>query len=573
VADRSVRSRIHALLAATLFSGILSGSARGQDSHSYTPTDGYARLTGVDVLHYDIGVSIPDSGTVIEGRTGILFEIREPALRELPLDFGELTVDSVRVGGVRARFRHERERLTVTLPASSAGARAEAVVWYHGSPSDGLFIQPNIHGQRTVFADNWPDRAHHWFPGIDHPSDKATADFVVDAPASMEVVANGAQRAIDEIGNGRRRTRWSEAEELPMYNMVIGVADFVVQRSGTPRGVEVSNWVFPEDSAAAARGFARSPEIVAFFDSLFGPFPFEKLANVQSSTRFGGMENSSAIFYDEKRVAGRGAPASGSTTVAPADTGAVGQASPAEASDLTDLASHETAHQWFGDAVTEADWHHLWLSEGFATYCAALFAEFHGGPQGKGPVELRRQMRDMAAQVLAYEPERSRPIVDPGEKDLFALLNPDNYEKGAWVLHMLRHEIGDAAFFEGLRDYYAEFNGGTAWTADFERVMEEAAGRDLGWFFRQWLDRPGHPVLRVQREEAGAGRTRVLVEQVQPGSAYRFGLDLELSWAGGSRRERVDVREAQTVVTFDSPAPIDSVLLDPDVWLLYEAAP
>ncbi len=581
VAPRSRRAACaRTALAAVTLAVATPSAAAAQTSASYTPTDGYVRVAGVDVLHYEIRVALPDEGTSIEGRTGILFEVRDEGLRELPLDFGALTVDSVEVNGAPTRFRHESPRLSVALPPLEREARGEVVVWYHGSPRDGLFLQRNRHGAPTVFADNWPDRARQWFPGIDHPSDKATVDFVVEAPSRMEVVANGRLLAVEDLGGDRRRTRWSESEELPTYNMVIGAADFAIQRGHLVNGVEISDWVFPEDSTAGARAFARSPEIVAFFDSLFGPFPFEKLANVQSLTRFGGMENSSAIFFDEKAVGTSVAPVTGSAIAAPSgggDTTAApsggGDATAAPEADLTDLVAHETAHQWFGDAVTEADWHHLWLSEGFATYLAAVFFEFHGGPGGRGPAELTRRMREAAGTVFADENEKSRPIVDPAETDLFALLNSNNYEKAAWVLHMLRHETGDAAFFGGVRDYYADFKGGTAWTADFEHVMEQAVGRDLGWFFRQWLDRPGWPVLEVEQEAGGAGKTRVRVRQVQPGPAYRFTLELELVSAGGTRRERVEVSEREMVVTFDTPEPLRAVVTDPDAWLLHETRP
>jgi aminopeptidase N len=550
---------------------LLSASGlRAQSALDFTPSDGYARLSAVDVLHYDIRVAVPDEGAFIQGRTGILFEVRDPALRELPLDFGALTVDSVTVDGAPALFRHQDTRLAVALPELARGARAETVIWYHGEPRDGLILRANRHGHRAVFADNWPDRARHWFPGIDHPSDKASVDIRVDAPSAMEVVANGYPRERTELGGGRARTRWSTTEELPTYCMVFGAADFAVQRTDTVEGAEISNWVFPEDSAAAAEAFARAPEIVAFFDSLIGPFPFEKLAYVQSSTQFGGMENSSAIFYDEKSLAGLGGGATGSALATSASGAPRDTAAAVQDTTLTRLIAHETAHQWFGDAVTEGDWHHLWLSEGFATYLEVVFIEFHGIQQGAGPAQRARDMRAYAQKVFADERQAKRPIFDPSEKDLFALLNPGNYEKAAWVLHMLRREVGDRVFFAGLRDYYAAYRGGTAWTADFRRVMEEASGEDLGWFFRQWLERTGHPVLRVERTAAAGGRTQVRIRQVQPGPPYRFALDLELVWKGGSRRESVAVTGAETEAVFETPERVRSVVVDPDAWLLQE---
>lgn len=531
----------------------------------FHPTDGYPRPTGLDVLHYDLRLTLPEEGRSIRGRAGILFEVESEELTVLPLDFGALVVDSVTVDGRPASFRHSRERLLIDLPPLGAGQRAEAIISYHGEPTDGLFLQPNRHGRRAVFADNWPNRAHHWFPGVDHPSDKATVDFQVEAPASMEVIANGYLREISSLEGGRKRTRWSMTSEVPTYCMVIGATDFAIQRAGVVNGIEISHWTFPEDSAAGAAAFARSPEIVAFYDSLFGPFPYEKLAHVQSSTRFGGMENASAIFYDEKRVGAAGLARAGAR-----ETGG-GPNVMADGS-LSDMVAHETVHQWFGDAVTEADWHHFWLSEGFADYFAAVFFEFHGGPEGGGPAELRRQMQEMAGEVVAYFRKTGEPILDLDQRDYFKLLNTNNYEKGAWVLHMLRRELGDETFFAGIRDYYATFRDETAWTADFARVMEEATGRELDWFFEQWVARAGHPVLALEHATEGPELSRVVVRQVQPGPAFHFWLELELKGAAGARRERVRVEEKEASYLFRTGQPVETVQIDPDGWLLHEVA-
>ncbi|HEY7530100.1 MAG TPA: M1 family metallopeptidase, partial [Gemmatimonadota bacterium] len=518
-----------------------------------------------NVLHYDIGLELPASGKLVAGRTGVLVEAVAP-LATVPLDFVGMTVDSVRVAGAAAAFRRDGGKLEVDVPPLAAGARAEIVVWYHGEPQDGLAIEPRPDGGQAAFSDNWPDRARFWFPGVDHPSDKATVDFTIDAPAEMEVVANGYLRDVTDLGGGRERTRWSATAELPTYCMVIGATDFAIADAGRAAGVEITHWTLPADSAAGAAAFARSAEIVSFYDSLFGPFPYEKLAHVQSATRFGAMENASAIFYSRDGVA-----AAGRAAAPGAATGRPGAApSPTTDTSLSALVAHETVHQWFGDAVTEADWHHLWLSEGFADYFAAVFFELHGGPEGRGPAELRRRMREAAPKAIARWHEKGDPILDPSQTEYLELLNPNNYEKGAWVLHMLRAQVGDEAFFRGIRDYYATYRDGVAWTADFRRVMEEASGVELEWFFDQWIRRPGHPILELSFERDGPHRGRVTVRQAQRGEPFRFPLDLELGWRTGTRRERVVVEGREATWTLDTPDPLETVVLDPDGWLLHE---
>ena len=523
------------------------------------PVDGYERRRDVDALHYEIALNLPDSGNSITARTEVLFEA-VAALDSLALDFGGLEVDSIRVDGRAVAFRHDEERLVIEIPPTAPGGRREAAVWYHGAPADGLILGPNRHGDFVVFADNWPDRARYWFPGIDHPSDKATVRFEVTAPSWMEVVANGYLVGRIELGDGRSRTRWAETAEIPTYCMVVGAADFAIVEAGEAAGVQVSHWTYPADSVSGTAAFARSTEIVAFYDSLFGPYPYEKLAHVQSSTRYGGMENSSAIFYGERAIADAGLDPEMAVRAAGGDG----------LDDLTGLVAHETVHQWFGDAVTEADWRHLWLSEGFATYFAAVFFELHGGEEGRGPAELARRMRGMAEAVLAYHRETPEPVYGEEPREYESLLTPNNYEKGAWVLHMLRRQVGDEAFFGAIRRYYAALRDGNAWTADLERIVEEVSGQDLGWFFAQWLGRDDLPLLVREATSGEDGSTRIIVRQAQRGEPYRLDVELELRWAGGSRRERVLTEEPEAVLEVHTSRPIEEIQIDPEAWLLHE---
>lgn len=573
---RSVRAPVAAAVAAGAWAVALGPdpaaaqeAAAWEAAAPYAATDRYERRAGVDVLHYAIELELPAEGRRIEGRTSVLFEATgEDPVQELTLDFAAgMAVDSAAVDGARVAVSRSGDALRLELPETDPGARREAVVWYRGAPSDGLIFGETAAGARTVFADNWPDRGHAWFPSVDHPSDKATAEFEVVAPSGWEVVANGTRTERTELGDGRTRTRWAESAEIPTYTMVLGATDFAVQGLGEVAGVELSAWSYPADSAAAAAMFSRTAEIVALYDSLFGPFPYEKLAQVQSATRYGGMENASAIFYSARSVAGAlrdSVSRSGSASVVP----------------------HEIVHQWFGDAVTEADWNHLWLSEGFATYFAAVFFELRGSPAGSGPEELARRMRAMREEVLDHQQEHPKaavvaPGLGPGEYE--GLLTDLKYEKGAWVLHMLRDLVGEEAFFSGIRDYYATFRDGTAWTEDFERIMEEAAGRELDWFFDQWLHRPGHPVLALERGasggsgageegegegEAAAVRT-VTLRQLQEAEPFRFPVELRLEWEGGARTERVWMEGREGSWTFEAPAPLEEVTVDPNVRLLW----
>ena len=505
-------------------------------------SDGYVRLDDVDILHYRIQLDIGDTGKAIRGEATIRAEMLAAGREVLPLDLVALTVDRVAVDGESADFAHRDGRLRVTLgDGHAAGDTVTVAVTYRGEPVDGLYIQNNKFGDRSVFADNWPNRARYWFPGVDHPYDKATVEFIVTAPAAYDVVANG--RLLEEaaVSPERKRTHWKTEAPIPTYCMVIGAARFSIVRPGSWNGIPVSYYLFPEDREAGTTDFSRSTEMLAFYTELIGPYPYTKLALVQSSTRFGGMENASAIFFPEHSILGAN----------------LGEA----------VIAHEIAHQWFGDSVTESDWHHLWLSEGFATYFGALFFEEADGKERFQEMLARSRSRYFTANRRA-----PAPIFNPGITDLFDLLNAYNYSKAGLVLHMLRGLMGDEAFFDGIRRFYAEYRDQTVLTRDFQSVMETRAGRKLDWFFEQWIHRPGHPVVEAAWSwDEGTGVVSVRVRQTQRQEPYR--LPVTLAFVAGDReqRRRVELRDRSHEFRFKLDEAPGSILFDPDSWLLVEA--
>ena len=379
-----------------------------------------------------------------------------------------MTVSSVRMDSRDLRFAHTSDILRIYLPEELAGDEYFQVsIAYAGIPRDGLIIAANKHGDRTFFGDNWPNRAHNWLPTVDEPRDKATVEFAVTAPDHYQVISNG--RLVEETdqGNGTRLTRWASSVPLPTKVMVVGIARFAVDHVGVFQSVPVQSWVYPQEREEGFHDYEMAWPILEYFTMTIGPFPYEKLANVQSKTIYGGMENAGAIFYSENSVDGNRS----------AET----------------LFAHEIAHQWFGDSVTEKDFHHVWLSEGFATYLTHLYLEHrYGTPRMNTALQQSRN------DVLAYaERNPGSPVVDSSITVLTDLLSANSYQKGGWVLHMLRREIGDEAFREGLRKYYSTYRDSNALTGDFKAVMEMTSGSDLDWFFDQWIFTPAVPTLNV----------------------------------------------------------------------------
>jgi len=503
-----------------------------------------AQRGGIDVKNYWFSVTIPDSGSTIHGWTGLHFE-RRAEDSVLTLNLVGMTVDSVwnlyiQNGRMSKQFTYDGRVLRVPLPPTRDPG-IDVAIWYHGTPQDGLIIGQSARGRRVAFADNWPERARFWLPTVDHPSDKAIARFSIHAPAAWRVVANGAP-------NPREQRAWDEWHPIPTYTMVIGAGEFTVSKhrpvinGGDTIPIQV--WTYPEDSAFAdSVPFRRATEIVEVMQRLIGPFPYEKLAHVQSSTKFGGMENSSAIFYAEKPYVER----------------KMGEG----------VVRHETAHQWFGDAVTERDWPDIWLSEGFATYFDGVI-----GAALDGDTVLVNSMRSNAEAYFKSD-VTDRPIVDSAyAADPIKLLNANSYPKGAWVLHMLRGTIGDSAFFRGLRTYYRTYRDSNATSEDLQRVMEKEARTDLGWFFHQWLYQPGYPQLDVSWQyDAGAQKVMVGITQRQKPEWGRFRLPavtLEFRGNNGAvlRREVAVTSGRETAASFDVRFAPAEVRVDPDGKLL-----
>jgi aminopeptidase N len=521
---------------------------------------------GVDVQHYEVEIALAAGSDRIDARVAIDVAVNSHQA-VLPLDFTGLEVTALTVDGMAGPYTYEEGVVRIPLRSVVPGDVVRVTLDYRGTPDDGLILRENVHGAPAAFVDNWPNRTRFWLPTVDHPTDKATVRYTVHAPSQWKVIANGAllteaaPTPAGALGSGSDRRTWVWEVGVPIstYNMVIGAADMDIRTVGlaacgraplSPREdgcVEVTTWIFPEDVDNAEPSFRRAAQMTDFFTELVGDYPFEKLANVQSATRFGGMENASAIFYSEQAIA--------------------------EGRDIEGTVSHEIAHQWFGDAVTEASWHHLWLSEGFASYFGDLFFEAADG------VEDFRLLMEVSRQSVVSSADVERPVVDPEETDLFALLNANNYPKGAWVLHMLRGLLGDEAFFAGIRAYYQRHLHSAVLTEDFQAVMEEVSNTDLDWFFTQWLYRPGYPVFEVEDRwtpgEAG-GTSEVVVRQVQKDSWPRFRVPLQLCWGEGAERLcRAAVSgSSEDVFRFDMEArPEGSVTLDPDGWILKDMRP
>jgi len=518
--------------------------------HTTLPLWSQARLDpqpNIDVLAYEVQIAFDDSLQHINARTQITLILKRPK-DTLVLDFASpssptgITVDSIRARNTdifRMKWWNDSHKLYIYTPDDQLkmSDTIQLDIYYHGTPHDGLILSKNRFGQPTAFADNWPNRASQWFPCHDHPSDKAYFTFDVEAPNWTQTISNGRLVARINTSAHQVRTIWKTPYPLPTKVAVIGVAPFAVRYDTTIQGIPVSYWIFTPDREKGWRDYAYAPQALHYFIQLIGPYPFDKLANVQSRTRYGGMENASCIFYAENSVTGR--------------------------ADHESLIVHEIAHQWFGNAVTEKQWSDLWLSEGMATYLTNLYIEDHYGPEA-----MRQRLRTQRQKVLHYLQRDRRPIVDTLYERVERLLTPHVYERAAWVLHMLRLQIGRDTFTQILRDFYQQYRYRNAGTDDFFQKVTQHTGQNWTRFAEQWLKRIEIPVLHYRLE--GKANPTLVIHQMQEGPPFELPLRLRILQTNGAYHEQqihINERVTRLPLTTDD---VEDVQLDPKVELLAE---
>jgi aminopeptidase N len=494
--------------------------------------DTYPRQTGVDVLHYTFRLSFSDASNELQGETTIDLRFLQDNISEVTLDLTGMTVTSVTPG----TYTHSDGRLRIATTPSKQGERRQFTVRYHGEPLGGLRIIRNKYNDRVFFSENWPNNARRWLPMVDHPYDKATSEFLITAPVKYQVIANGLLQEETDLGDGFRLTHWKQSVPIASWLNAIGIAEFSVHHAGTVKGVPLQTWVYRQDRETGPPWFepvARAA--MEFFSEYVGPYSYEKLANVEAAGFGGGTEHASAIFYGENSVLkGPG----------------------------TGLIAHEIAHQWFGNSVTEADWDDVWLSEGFATYFTLLFTE-----HSQGRDAFVAGLKDSRLSVFKMEKDHPEWKVRHNNlADMKLVLNRLIYQKGGWTLHMLRSMIGDEAFWRGIREYYGRYRNASATSADFQRVMEEASGQQLGWFFDQWLNRAGSPVVSGSWRWNAASNT--VVVSLEQSADYRLPLEIAI----GDHVDKIELNQRRQTFTLAAGKEPDEVRLDPGTKVLINAA-
>ena len=512
------------------------------------PMKGTLAQSHYDARYYRLDLNLNDTTEIVSGSVYIYGEALIDGFNVVELNFfdnSEMYVDSVRSNGVSVSFSWSNDIIRIFLNGTyNTGESFGATVFYHGHPLEGGLqsFDWGYHGSPSMpimSTLSEPYFAQSWWPCKDLPRDKAdSVDININVRSDVYVASNGLLREIVDYGS-TKTYKWHEGYPITTYLVSIAATNYTIFSNWYHpiRGdsMEVIYYVYPERYNQAAALWPITPSMIEYFANTFGEYPFvEEKYGMAHFTWGGAMEHQtntsfSSTWYSEWVIA------------------------------------HELAHQWWGDYITCHNWHHIWLNEGFASYSEALWAAY---AYGEG--QYHPYMNSMQ-----YWGGGSIFIEDTTNAwNIFHIIV---YDKGAWVLHMLRGVVGDEDFFQILRDYYSDprYAHGAAETEDFQEICETVSGMDLDYFFQEWIYGVYYPKYRYSYtwEPAGGGYSRVFVhlDQTQTTDPTHFTMpvDIKVSTYSGDT----------TVVLFNDPRHKDvavrllgtsgiSVSVDPDRWIL-----
>ena len=462
----------------------------------------------------------------------------------------QLTASSVKLGATNLAFvENTNNELIITLPATqTTGTSATVEINYSGiPPANGFdsFVQTTHNGSPIIWTLSEPFGARDWWPCKQDLNDKIDAiDVYVTAPSQYVSVSNGIETEAPVINGANKTTHFHHGYPIPAYLIAIAVTNYQIynQTAGTaPNTFPIVNYIYPENYASSVVDLDQTLEIMNLFETLFEPYPFrnEKYGHAQFSWG-GGMEHTTVSFmYNFDRQ----------------------------------LIAHEMGHQWFGDKVTCGTWKDIWLNEGFATYLAALVVENLDGVDAF--VTEKAGMID----YITSSPAGNVYLTDAQATNVNRIFDSRlSYNKGAMVLEMLRFKLGDALFFQGVRNYLSNANYAYKYavTTDFKTQMETVYGQSLTEFFNDWIYNQGYPTYAITAQNWGVGQAKFVINQTQSDfsvSYFEMPVPVRIFGAGGQQADLVlnNTSNGQILIT-NVPFPITSVEFDPQRRLIAAAS-
>lgn len=485
----------------------------------------------------------------------------------LVLDAGDgLQIRSVTVNGAPATFTHKDARLTIQFPQPLAvGQIGTIVMTYHADNPGGkgkgfTWSKDNTRTPEEDFmfhSQGQPETNHLWFPCHDFPNERLTTEVVVTVPKGYEALSNGHIVEVKKFSDGRTRFHWLQDKVHTTYLVSLIVSKFDVVNVGGPNSKRPGLWMpiyGPVGSGERLRtSFGNTPEMVALMEKLFDePYPWDKYSQaIARNFAAGAMENTSCTTFAEFAATGSG-------------------------NFLDGIIVHELCHQWFGDLCAYKGWEHTWLGEGWANYSEALWAEHKSGEKGYQQAVLAKRRSETGSErwFPRFAGMATNRYAEPDDR--FSQVGRDwVYDRGGFVIHMLRQRLTDEVFWKGVALYIDRFKYKCAETDDFRKALEDASGQSLERFFEQWVRRPGFANLAIDYTWDEASKTlKVVVEQTQKidgdNPAYAFSLPLDINTGDEKTWEYVDViiDTTRTEQSFKLSAKPKSIAVDPNLTVL-----
>jgi aminopeptidase N len=523
-----------------------SGPASGVQGALLGKPPSYAPDRAYDALHVFLDLDVDLRRKTLKGSCTTTVRARRSGVRRLDFDAVGLKVAKVLADGAPVRFALKDGKLSVTLTKDlTESAESHIEVRYSVTdPEAGLHF---VRKPEQMWSQSQPEDAHRWFPCHDAPHAKVTSEVRARVSAGYRALSNGS--LVEKTRDGSHEVwHWKLDRPHSIYLITLVVGKFSEIEEDWD-GIPVVFYCEPGREADARRGFAKTAKAVKFFSEKTGVrYPYARYAQVAVAEYPGGMEHTTCTTQTDACLI---------------------DARASLDHDLDLLVAHELAHQWFGDLVTCLEWPHAWLNEGFATYFEVLFQE-----HDKGRDEALYELLGNARVYFDEESRRyRRAIVCRTYMDPWTIFDRHLYEKGSWVLHMLKHELGDALWWKAIGHYLRKHKDSSVQTQDLVVAIEEATGRNLQGFFDQWVYRAGHPALRARWSyDTASKRGSLWLMQTQGISdtepAFRFKAHVRVTGRGWTRDFHEEVKDKEHRFGWKLPGEPLNVEFDPESVLL-----
>ncbi|MCZ6702845.1 MAG: M1 family metallopeptidase [Ignavibacteria bacterium] len=498
----------------------------------------------VDILHYDLFFDLFPEKKKFDASAIIKGVLKTKGLNSLDLNFYDnFEINLVELNGKKTDYTYEEKLISIVIDHSIPDT-FKVKIEYSGTPKSagfGGFSFARINGKPLVYSISEPTYASTWFPCNDLPNDKALLDIRIKNDSSQVSVSNGV--LVDVVNDNFRKTyHWKTIYPISTYLIALyssgykHFSDSYISINGKDT-MDIDYYVLPNDYKNAQIDFAEHVEILGFLAETFGEYPFigEKYGVAEFLWQRGAMEHQTITGVGSNLVGGKNF--------------------------FLDIYIHEAAHQWWGNAVGLKSWKDIWLNEGFSSYCEALYFEYKSGSSAlQTTMQSKRQRKFIGS------------LDEPGE----FLFTNTVYNKGAWVLHMLRWELGDKIFFKILREYYRKYKYSNASTGDFKNVCESISGKNLDKFFDQWIRGVSEIELSYDWETKQIGdnyNTLIDLEQVQENyEEFHFLLEIGIQYDGdGIDYHKIYINAPSIRLTINSSKKPESILIDPNQRILLSA--